>query len=296
GNPVASTTVNIPAGQSLVTVNFNIPKGDGYTISIPSGLVNMRRTPIGNGVAFPYTSPSGVVSIVDNTVDDPNYYYFFYDWNISTSGGRCESVRTPVNVTVNADNPDLSDGDTTYQINSGAVTNFNDGTTINVAPGANVDLDLPASAFSGTLVWTAPDLSTFTTNSVNLPSIVDAGPYEGNWTVAITFTPNCGTSPQVVNFAINVDPLLSIDDNEFNDLRVYPNPTDANIYITSSNNLENVSVSIVDISGRRLQNNFSPTQISPNELSLDMSQLATGTYFLILNDDQNRSVRTIIKN
>lgn len=296
GNTVASTTVNIPAGESLVTVNFDIPKGDGYTLQIPSGTVNMRRTPTGNGVSFPYTSPSNVVSIVGNTVNDLNYYYFFYNWNFTSKGGRCESIRTAVNVTVNASNPDLSDGDTTYEISAGGATSFNDGAIITVNEGEDLDLSLPASAFSGTLTWTAPDSSTFTTNTVNLPNIVDGGPYEGNWILVVTFTPNCGTSPQTISFTVNVDPPLSVDENEFDNLKVFPNPTNGQITITSSKNLENAKVTIVDVSGRRLQNNLEPNRISSHELSVDMSQLATGTYFMIINDNQNRSVKTIVKN
>lgn len=296
GNTIASATVPIPAGESLVTVNFDIPKGDGYTLRIPSGTVDMRRTPTGNGVSFPYNSPSNVISITGNTVNDPNYYYFFYDWNFTSKGGRCESNRTPINILVNNDNPDLSDGDTTYTIDSAAATSFNNGDTIVVNEGLDLALALPTSAFSGTLLWTAPNGDTFTTNTVTLPSIVDGGPYEGNWTVAITFTPNCGASPQVVNFTVDVDLALSIDDNEFENLNIYPNPTSDLLTITSSNTLDNVRISIVDISGRRLQDNLDPVRISSNQLRIDVSTLASGTYFIILNDEQNKSVKTIIKN
>ena len=295
GNTIASATVAIPAGESLVTVNFDIPKGDGYTLQIPSGTVNMRRTPTGNGVSFPYTSPSNIVSIVGNTVNDLNYYYFFYNWNFTSKGGRCESVRTPINVTVNADNPDLSDGDTTYEISSGGAISFNDGATLTVNEGETLALNLPSNAFSGSLVWTAPDSSTFTTNTVTLPNILDGGIYEGNWTVEVTFSPNCGTPTQTINFTVNVDPPLSVDDNEFENLKIYPNPTSGEISITSAKNLENVSIQILDVSGRKLTQALQPTLISSNEIKVDMSRFATGSYFIIIQDEQHRSVKTIVK-
>ncbi len=295
GTVVASNTINIPAGESLVTVNFVIPKGDGYTLQIPSGTVNMRRTPTGNGVAYPYTSPSNIVSIIGNTANASDYYYFFYNWNFTSKGGRCESVRTPVNVIVNTDNPDLTDGDTTYTINSGVATSFNANDTVLVAVNDNLDLSLPATAFSGTLVWTAPGGATYTTNTVSLTNLQDGGPEDGAWSVAVTFNPDCGTSPQMFNFNVDVDATLSTDENAFKDLQIHPNPTKSFIYVNSSNSLQKATITIADIQGRIILKTDKPELITKNQIKLDLKTLAYGTYFLSIKDGVKVSTRKIVK-
>jgi len=295
GAIVATTTVNVPAGESLVTVNFVIPKGDGYTLSIPSGTVQMRRTPTGNGVSYPYTSPSNVVSIVGNTANALEYYYFFYNWNFTSKGGRCESVRTPVQVTVNTVNPDVSDGDTTYSINGGVSTAFNANDTITIDDDANLTLSLPSIAFSGTLLWTAPGGATYNTNTISLLNVQDGGAEEGQWSVSVDFSPNCSTSPQVFNFIVAVNAPLSIDENEFDNFQVYPVPTNAIVVVKSSNDLSKALISLTDVQGRVILNEVRPELVTPYEFKLNLKSLANGTYFLKIKDNQKQSVRKIVK-
>ena len=294
GAVVASTTVNIPNGESLVTVNFTIPKGDGYTINIPTGTPNLRRTPTGNGVSYPYTSPSNIVSITGNTVD-PEYYYFFYDWNVTSSGGRCESIRTPVEVTVNAANPDLTDGDSSYAINGGAAINFNASDVITIDNEDDLELALPSSAFSGTLTWTAPGGATYISNTVNLVDVLDGGAEEGLWSVSVDFSPNCSTSPQVFNFSVVVNAPLSVDENDFDDLQVYPNPSQGELTVKSSNNLEEALITLSDVQGRVIYSNEKPEKLSPNAFKLNLKSLSRGTYFLMIKNDLKQSIRKILK-
>ena len=90
----------IPEGESQVIVNFEIPKGKNHIIKLGEGLIQMKRTPPGNEVNYPYSSPNNTVSIIGNTANDPDSYFFFYNWNIQSKGGICESARTAVNITV----------------------------------------------------------------------------------------------------------------------------------------------------------------------------------------------------
>ena len=47
-----------------------------------------------------------LASITSSSVSNPNnatnYYYFFYDWTVSTQGVSCASERVPVTVTITA--------------------------------------------------------------------------------------------------------------------------------------------------------------------------------------------------
>ncbi|UOE37978.1 Ig-like domain-containing protein [Chryseobacterium oryzae] len=104
GTPIISTTVNVIGQSSValsvpqtVTVNFPITGGVSYRLGVSAwtGITNMYRDSI--NLAFPY-STTGVVDITGGSLSTP-YYYFFYNWKISTG---CESPRTMVTATVDA--------------------------------------------------------------------------------------------------------------------------------------------------------------------------------------------------
>src|SRR5690606_30379351 len=86
----------------LVPVNLTVAPGNYKMTMSYTGITNLVRE---SGTAsFPYTSPSGAVSITAGSTgtgssSSSSSYYWFYDWNISTG---CESARTPVIATVNA--------------------------------------------------------------------------------------------------------------------------------------------------------------------------------------------------
>ncbi len=214
---------------------------------------------------------------------------------ITVTPGGDTSKNLVVNIIVNETNPIIGDGDTQYAENSGAYTSFTNGSTINVAPGIDLDLNMPTT-FSGGLVWTAPNGTTYTTDTVSFTSIVDAdNAVEGAWTVVANFDNECNTASETVNFTVNIDPALGIDENTFDDLRIYPNPTTGKLFVTSSNNLTNAKVSIFDISGRVLSNELMAKRHSINHLSVDLGQLASGVYFVTIEDDERKSTKKIIK-
>lgn len=95
GTVLQSATVTIPSGMSTVTLNFNVPAGTGLQLGTAGGTsCNLWRT---NGSAvFPY-SLSGIVDITGSSAGSPGYYYYFYNWEITTD---CNSARTPVTATI----------------------------------------------------------------------------------------------------------------------------------------------------------------------------------------------------
>ena len=81
-----SKTVNIPDGESRVTLDFDLAVGTDYHIGI-NGTPNLYRNSA--GPSYPYTLP-GVLSIKSSTATptELDYYYFFYDWKVREQG--CE--------------------------------------------------------------------------------------------------------------------------------------------------------------------------------------------------------------
>jgi PKD repeat protein len=93
GTVLQSATINIPAGQSRVNLNFEVPIGEALQLGVAGGNNLFRNQ---TGAAYPYQI-DGVVSIIGNSAGNPAIYYYFYDWEIRQP---CLSPRVPVTVTI----------------------------------------------------------------------------------------------------------------------------------------------------------------------------------------------------
>src|SRR5690606_11119569 len=86
-----SGTTSAPVAQT-VTLNSLLPPGDYYIIQ-DSPVTLIRNT---TGANFPYTSPT--INITGHNFNNyPQYYYFFYNFIVSSG---CESARTQVTATL----------------------------------------------------------------------------------------------------------------------------------------------------------------------------------------------------
>lgn len=90
-------------------------------------------------------------------------------------------------------------------------------------------------------------------------------------------------NPRTFNSALNIE-------NISNNIDIYPNPANDFIFIR---NLENIkSISISDISGKIISEN---EYKNSNEISIDISKMAKGIYFIKLTDNKNIFTKKIIK-
>lgn len=98
GEPVLTTTVNIPKGESRVTLNFNLVEGTQYFMKVSGTLLDLQRAK--GGASYPYTI-SNLISITETDVKStaPNSYYFFYDWEVVRAS--CPTPRVAVTGTIN---------------------------------------------------------------------------------------------------------------------------------------------------------------------------------------------------
>ncbi len=100
GTVLQSLTVNVPAGGSRVTLNFNLTPGTGYRLGFAAGsTINLYRN--NAGAVYPYTDAGGFVSITGNNANNAAaYYYYVYDWIIQSAG--CVSQRKTVTAIVSS--------------------------------------------------------------------------------------------------------------------------------------------------------------------------------------------------
>jgi len=81
--------------------------------------------------------------------------------------------------------------------------------------------------------------------------------------------------------------FLSVGDSEFAYLSIYPNPANNELTIR---NAENANIVIYDILGKRVQ---SASKINVVQ-TLDVSNLTSGTYFVSIEKNQQRTVEKLI--
>jgi hypothetical protein len=101
-------------------------------------------------------------------------------------------------------------------------------------------------------------------------------------------------SQTIATITITLQSVLGIDDNEQNNqVKISPNPTDGLIQITASNSIKEIK--IYNLLGKQIleKNNFNQ---SLNEV-LNLKQLNAGIYLLKINFiDDSSIIRKIIKN
>jgi len=99
----------------------------------------------------------------------------------------------------------------------------------------------------------------------------------------------------VTGAPIVVEDNLSVDENELNNsVRIFPNPVVDNLNLTNSSGINIQSIYFYDVSGRIVKS--MNINNSPLYLSFDISEFASGVYFMILNSDIGQLKKQIIKN
>lgn len=102
GSTVVSGVFTVPAGESRVQLDFDVPAAGDYGLRIMQGNPQMWRDGLGSAPAYPYTLGT-VGAITSSSVAGENataYYYFFYDWEVEAPGIACEGPREEVLVLV----------------------------------------------------------------------------------------------------------------------------------------------------------------------------------------------------
>ena len=103
GNILDQVTVSVPDGESVVELGLEAPAGVALGLRSLDNNPQLWRDGQGSDLDYPYEM-GGLATITSSSVNNPNnatnYYYFFYDWTVSTQGIACASDRVPVTVTI----------------------------------------------------------------------------------------------------------------------------------------------------------------------------------------------------
>ncbi len=72
---------------------------------------------------------------------------------------------------------------------------------------------------------------------------------------------------------------------------LYPNPTSAICIITLTKPVENATLQLFDLQGRRLQHR----RVSGSQFECDLSRYTPGTYLVVLNAEERKVDRRVVK-
>lgn len=95
------------------------------------------------------------------------------------------------------------------------------------------------------------------------------------------------------SFEIEADELLGVEENNVTEVRVFPNPASDRVNLTSPFFSSESLVTLFDVNGQTIFSEVIKEQ--DNSLTLDISKLKTGIYFVRVTSEGHTSVVRIIK-
>ncbi|RBP34715.1 putative secreted protein (Por secretion system target) [Oceanihabitans sediminis] len=81
--------------------------------------------------------------------------------------------------------------------------------------------------------------------------------------------------------------LINTINNKLSNVNIYPNPVVHTLYIDIENKQQLQDVSIINMEGKEL--------LISTENEIDLSSLSSGIYFAVMNINQNKIVKKILK-
>ncbi len=194
-----SLVINVPAGQSRINLNFNVPIGTGLQLGV-AGANSLYRNSA--GAAYPYTL-NNIVSIVGNSANNTTAYYYFYDWEITQP---CTSPRIPVLVAVNQNTNTPTISQSNNMLTSSAATgNQWYSTSTGIIAGQTNQNFTPTA--SGTYYVVQTDANGCVSNSSNAINIIISGTSNifGEKETIVNVFPN----PNNGNFSLDLSGLAA---------------------------------------------------------------------------------------
>jgi Zn-dependent metalloprotease len=314
GAILESATINVPDGESRITLNFDVPIGTNLQLGAPSPDLYRNNT----GGSYPYAVGSSIS--ITNSSFDPAYYYFFYDWEIQQQG--CSTSRAEVVATINEEPSasiygtlSLCEGEsTTLTAVGGGSYLWGDGQTtdaISVNPTSDQTYDIEVTSNEGCSntnsvtvnVNSSPAMPVVSFNGSGLEStsatnyqwFLDGNPITG--ANDMTYSPTATGEYSVEAYDENGCSTLSdtynwiavgIEDNQTN-VGVFPNPFESLVTVSSESIIQ--SITVFDVSGKLT---YSET---PNAKStiLNTSEWANGVYQLRVDSEGFNSTHRLIK-
>ncbi len=265
------TTTVASGSVQTVPLNVTLPAGS-YRMKQGSGSGNyislFRNT---TGGSFPYQSQALNIT-GHNLSGSPQYYYFFYNWQISTG---CESGRTEVLATVN----DCAMPVTLVNFKGERKGEVNqlDWTTLTEVNNAGFELQRSADGAAFTkLAYVASRTVDGNSTSSLTYTFDDVRPFAGNSYYRLKQLDKDGK--------FSYSPVVLIKGAKANSViisSIYPNPVRNQLnMVVAAPSAEKVNLLVTDFSGKVVIQQAAQLVSGDNQLQVPVQQLSSGTYII----------------
>lgn len=249
--------------------SFEIASNDGWTSNDLNGN-GYAWTAINGGTPSSNTGPE-----VDNTTGTSSGTFIYAEASYSSPNDVAEYISPCVNI--NSSNAELEFAYHMYGPNTGELhldIETDSGTVIDIIPAF---VGQQQSAQTDDFILQKVDLSAYFGQSIKIRFRAIRG---ANWDGDIA----------IDDMRIYAN-LLNIKKSELSNIEIYPNPVSnsiLNIKTTSFSN--NINFEIANIVGQKVLHGT----LTKNQI--DVGKLTSGTYFLILKQDNSKTIKRFIKN
>ncbi|MEN3323614.1 M12 family metallo-peptidase [Mariniflexile soesokkakense] len=301
-NTVFSAT-NLPSGASAVfsptqlansgtvTMTINNLSTEGYyTPTIVGTSLSTTKNkdinlPFFNGLcnsiaSTEYETSTTLVQFntINNSSGKPSGYNNYT--NISTNVNRSNAYNLTIKANTDGDfdtstkvwidwNQNCSFNDAGEEYNLGTVTNATNGSTSN----SPLSITIPVGANLGNTIMRVSTKF----NDDGLPNSCENG-FDG----------------EVEDYTLNIMPTLAIEEFGFDNFKVFPNPNNGRFVIQLNGSLERaINVAVFDIRGRNIYKNVFPN-VGDFKQELQLSNVQSGMYILIVSDGLRKSTKKIV--
>jgi len=170
--------------------------------------------------------------------------------------------------------------------------------TLTVVVGPNVSVSIPVDS-----------ICTLSSSFVLSGGTPAGGTYSGTGVTAGSFDPAIGTGTHIITYTytdglgctnqstdnIFVYGCLGLEDLAYNNILLYPNPADGIVNLSFSSNINaQMSLNVLTIEGKLIQQKMVQVAIGSNLFAMDISMLPSGIYFIQLNDGNNQFTKKIV--
>jgi hypothetical protein len=115
---------------------------------------------------------------------------------------------------------------------------------------------------------------------------------DGVYTVTCTATDESGNTA-TCEFELTIESILGVDDIDISSIVLYPNPATEYVMVSNPNSVELQSLAIYDLNGRLIKT-INLVDMG-TEKSIDISELASATYMVIIQGTRGQMTKQIIK-